>query len=206
MIELRNVSNHILKNIDLEIKRGELFVLLGPNGAGKTTLLDVIAGITPYEGDVFIDEKNMKGVLPEDRDIGYVFQGLFLFPHMNVYENVVFPLKLKAKKRLKERLDELIEMFELGGIINRMPNQLSGGEAQRVALARALAVEPKILLMDEPFSKLDTETSHKLRLELKRLHKKLSITALFVTHNKDEANFLADRICFIKNGEIDGFG
>jgi ABC-type Fe3+/spermidine/putrescine transport system ATPase subunit len=205
MIQIKNLSNFILNNINLSVKKGELFVLLGPNGAGKTTILNAIAGICNYTGTITIDGKPMEGVPMETRDIGYVFQGLLLFPHLTVYENIAFGLKMR-KKPYAKKVEELLHLFNLQKLSKRYPTHLSGGEKQKVALARALAIEPKIILMDEPFNKLDPTTASYMRDELKQIQENTSITTLFVTHNQFEAKLLANRIAVFHNGNIEQIG
>ncbi|MFX0067215.1 MAG: ABC transporter ATP-binding protein, partial [Candidatus Hermodarchaeota archaeon] len=208
-IELRNVSRSweqfSLKNINLEIKEGEYFVILGPTGAGKTLLLDVIAGIFyPSRGDIFIHGEKVTDLPPEKRGTGYVFQDYALFPHMSVSENVEFGLvirKIPASER-KERIDDILELVGVTHLSHRKPETLSGGEQQRVALARTLITKPRVLLLDEPLSALDTNTQEILRAELKHLHETLHLTAIHVTHNHIEAFTLADRIGVMKEGEI----
>ncbi|WP_025270706.1 ABC transporter ATP-binding protein [Hippea sp. KM1] len=201
MLELVNVSNFILNGINLTVKRGELFVLMGANGAGKTTLLNAIAGIVPYSGRILLDGCDITKHPPEMRNIGYVFQDLLLFPHMSCYENIVFGAKLKGVFD-RQRLDEIIEVLKIGHLLKKKPGQLSGGEAQRIALARVLLIRPRLLLMDEPFSKLDRKTAEDMRLELKRLQKEIGITTVFVSHNRSEAALLADRIGFLDRGVL----
>ncbi|MFH1319325.1 MAG: ABC transporter ATP-binding protein [Bacteroidota bacterium] len=205
MIEIRNLSNFILNNVNLSIKKGELFVLLGPNGSGKTTLLNSIAGICKYKGEINISDKLMEKIPPHRRDIGYLFQDLFLFPHMTVYENIAFGLKAK-KMEYKKRVEELLDLLNLKELSNRVPLNLSGGEKQKVALARAIAINPGIVLMDEPFNKLDLTTTKYLRIEFKNIIKTLDIACIFVTHNIKEATELADTIGVIINGKIHQVG
>ena len=202
MIEIRNLSNFILNNINLSIKKGDLFVLLGPNGAGKTTLLNVIAGFYDYTGTITINDKSIEKVPIEKRHIGYVFQDLFLFPHLTVYENIAFGLKVQ-KKKYKKTVEELLNLLNLRELSYRYPSHLSGGEKQKVALARVLAINPKIILMDEPFSNLDPTTAKYLRDELKQIQKSTGITTLYVTHDQSDAKALADRIAVLHQGHIE---
>jgi len=205
VINIPNLSNFILKNINLSIKKGEFFVLLGPNGAGKTTILNAIAGFCDYKGSIYIDGRPIENIPIEKRQIGYVFQELCLFPHMNVYDNIAFGLKVQREKH-RERVDKLLDLLNLGEIINRYPYNLSGGEKQKVALARALAIDPQIILMDEPLNKLDYNTANYLRDELKKVQKNMGITTVYVTHDYLEARILADRIAVLNNGNIEQIG
>lgn len=203
-IELRNVSNYICRDVNLKVLDGELMVLLGPNGAGKTTLLNVIAGLVDYDGSVFFNGVCMDKVPASKRRVGYLFQNLALFPHLDVASNVAYGLKMQKQPQsvIKARVSELLQMMGIENLSSRYPRHLSGGEKQRVALARALAPSPAILLLDEPMASLDLETARYLRAELKQLQKKIGITTVYVTHNLEEARELADRICIIENGCI----
>ncbi|MEM2849011.1 MAG: ABC transporter ATP-binding protein [Candidatus Bathyarchaeia archaeon] len=203
-IKLKNVSNFILQNINLEIVDGELFTLLGPSGSGKTTLLNVIAGLVEYVGNVFFDDKPIDMVPPEDRGIGYVPQDQLLFPHLKVADNVGYSLKVSKKPKtfIEKRVDELLRMMGITHLKHRYIKDLSGGEKQRVALARALANEPKVLLLDEPFSNLDPNTAGYLRLEIRRLQRRLGITTIFVTHDINEAEEMSDRVGILYHGEL----
>ena len=203
-VELRNVNNHILRNVNLVINDGEFMVILGPNGAGKTTLLKVIAGFQKYDGHVLFDDEFIDDLPPHKRCIGYVPQSLALFIHMTVEENVAFGLKTQKLPRdvVKRRVENVLELLDLKHLRNRYPKTLSAGEQQKVALARALVINPKVLLMDEPFSYLQSDVRSQLRLELKRLQRALKITTIFVTHDLNEAEELADRATFLNNGRI----
>jgi len=207
-IELRNVDNFILKGVNLRINRGELFVLLGPTGAGKTTLLQVISGLIPYRGEVFFNGKSMNKILPRDRKIGYVFQNLALFPHLNVKSNIAYGLRAQRWPiaKIEERLNEVMNMFGLHPLAERYPKSLSGGEKQKVALARAIAPFPQILLLDEPFQNLDPRSAKIIRLEFKRLQRELQITTIFVTHLLYEAEEMADRLAVLNDGRIEQTG
>jgi len=207
-IELRNIRNYILKGIDLNIQKGELFVLLGPTGAGKTTLLNVVAGLIPYEGEVFFNGKSMNHTSPKDRKIGYVFQKLALFPHLTVKSNIAYGLRSQkwAPARIEKRLNEIMEMIDLSHLADRYPGNLSGGEKQKVALARAIAPCPQILLLDEPFQNIDLRSTKLIRLEFKRLQRDLKITTLFVTHQLPEAEEMADRLAVLNHGRIEQIG
>ena len=207
-IELRNIRNYILKGIDLNIHGGELFVLLGPTGAGKTTLLNVVSGLIPYEGEVFFNGKSMNHTSPRDRKIGYVFQKLALFPHLNVKSNIAYGLRSQKwdPARIEKRLNEITEMIDLSHLADRYPGNLSGGEKQKVALARAIAPSPQILLLDEPFQNIDLRSTKMIRLEFKRLQRDLKITTLFVTHQLSEAEEMADRLAVLNHGRIEQIG
>ncbi|MBO3802676.1 MAG: ABC transporter ATP-binding protein [Candidatus Brockarchaeota archaeon] len=203
-IELKNVSNFVLRNVNLDVRDGELFVLLGPTGSGKTTLLKVIAGLVEYEGSVLFDGKPMEGVPPELRRIGYLPQDQVLFPHMDVASNIGYSLRVKGRPKTlaEKRVDELLGMMGMMHLKHRYPKNLSGGEKQRVALARALASDPVVLLLDEPLSNLDPITQQYLRLELRQIQRKLGITCVFVSHDLEEAESMSDRVGVLFGGEI----
>ncbi|RLA84067.1 MAG: hypothetical protein DRG31_05435 [Deltaproteobacteria bacterium] len=207
-VRLEGIETFACRGINLEIREGEILVLLGPTGAGKTTLLNCIAGLIPYKGRVLLGNRPVDHLPPEKRGIGYVFQDLALFPHMTVWENVAFGLRTKGIKgrELRERVSEILELLRIRHLLDRYPRQLSGGEAQRVALARALAPMPCVLLLDEPFSKLDLRTAKILRLEFKRVQRQTRITTLFVTHNQAEAFEMGDRIAVMDHGRIQQVG
>jgi ABC-type Fe3+/spermidine/putrescine transport system ATPase subunit len=204
VISLSNVSNWILKDVSLNINKGEIFALVGPSGAGKTTLLQVIAGLAPYEGKVYSGTKSLDGIPPYKRCVGYLFQDLLLFPHLTIKENLIIAMiKEPGGKNIKrEKAAELLDMVGIGSLAKRFPHELSGGEKQRAALARALASSPDILLLDEPFSSLDFRIARYLRLEFKRLQRLIGFNALFVTHNLREAQEMADRIGVLKEGVL----
>ncbi|MCX5812793.1 MAG: ABC transporter ATP-binding protein [Proteobacteria bacterium] len=204
-IELNNISKYILHNISLEIKDKELLALVGPNGAGKSTLLNVIAGLIDYSGEVFFDNKQMDRIPPHKRGVGYLFQDLALFPHLNVSSNIAYGLKIQGypAKTIHKRVSELMDALNITKLKDRYPMSLSGGEKQRVAIARAIAPFQKILLLDEPFSGLDPQTSKYFRIELWELLKRLEITSIFVIHDLLGAEELADRIAIIHNGCIE---
>lgn len=207
-IELKGIHNYACRGTDLVIAPGELLVLLGPNGAGKTTLLNVIAGLTSYDGTVEFDGTAIDAVPARDRLVGYVFQDLVLFPHLDVEANVAYGLHnlgLHQPER-NARVEDLLRLLAISHLRNRYPAMLSGGEKQRVALARALAPSPKILLLDEPFSSLDSRTSEFLRAELKQLQRDLGTTMVFVTHDLVEAEQIADRIALIQDGVVAQIG
>lgn len=194
-----------LSDFNLSIQRGEFVTLLGPSGSGKTTALNVLAGfVDATEGDVRVNKKSILGLPPERRNIGMVFQNYSLFPHMNVFENVAFPLRLRkmSQAEIKKRVGDSLAMVQLAEFGDRMPNQLSGGQRQRVAFARAIVFEPSVLLMDEPLGALDLKLREAMQLEIKRYHKQLGCTILFVTHDQGEALALSDRIAVMGEGQI----
>ncbi|GAC1327644.1 MAG: ABC transporter ATP-binding protein [Beijerinckiaceae bacterium] len=189
----------------LDIRRGELLTLLGPSGGGKTTLLNLIAGfLTPDSGTIHIDGKPVTDVPTYRREIGVLFQNYALFPHMNVAANVGYGLKMRgmAKAEIARRVTETLALVQLTGYEDRKPRQLSGGQQQRVALARALAISPKVLLLDEPFSALDKNLRVSMQLELKDIQRRLGVTTIFVTHDQSEALSLSDRIALLSEGCI----
>ena len=207
-IKLENVSKYICKNINLEIFDKELLVLLGPNGAGKSTLLNVIAGLIDYEGSVFFSNMPVDKVPANKRRIGYLFQELNLFPHLDVSANIAYGLRVQKQPQdeIKDRVEELLQIMKIKHLSSRYPKELSGGEKQRVALARALANSPRILLLDEPMNSLDYRTSKYLRTEFKILQKKLGITTIYVTHNFYEAEEMAERIAVLDKGRVEQIG
>ncbi|NLY74127.1 MAG: ABC transporter ATP-binding protein [Firmicutes bacterium] len=190
---------------ELAVENGEFFSLLGPSGCGKTTLLRLIAGLErPDAGRITLNGRDITGLSPEKRRIGLVFQNYALFPHLNVYENIEYGLKLQRRSQVerKRRVGEMLALFRLETLAERTILQLSGGEQQRVALARALAVEPEVLLLDEPFAALDYEIRSRLRDELKHLQRSLGFTTIFVTHQQEEALSISDRIALMRQGRI----
>ena len=219
-IHVRNVSKSFgsfraLQDVELNIRPGVLTALLGPSGSGKTTLLRIIAGLErpdPGGGGIHVFDEDVAGRRVQDRRVGFVFQHYALFRHMTVFENVAFGMKVKprAQRRDKQersaRVHELLRLVQLDSLANRFPAQLSGGQRQRVALARALAVEPKVLLLDEPFGALDAKVRKKLRGWLRRLHHDLNITTVFVTHDQEEALEVADEIVVMNDGRIEQVG
>ena len=204
-IELRNVSKYVLKDINLTIENKELLALVGPNGSGKSTLLNVIAGLIDYSGEVFFDGKKMDEVPSHKRGVGYLFQDLALFPHLDVFSNIAYGLKVQGypEGTIKERVVELMNALHIGKLKERYPQSLSGGEKQRVAIARAIAPFQKILLLDEPTSSLDAQTSKYFRAEMRSLLKELEITSIFVVHDLLGAEEIADRIAIIHRGQIE---
>jgi ABC-type Fe3+/spermidine/putrescine transport system ATPase subunit len=192
--------------IDLEVEPGEAIVLLGPSGCGKTTTLRLVAGLeAPDAGSIVLDGRDVTGLPAYKRDMGMVFQGYALFPHLTVYENVAFGLRLRHQARavVTSRVGELLRLVGLAGYDDRHPNQLSGGEQQRVGLARALAVDPRVLLMDEPFGALDRKLRQEIQREFRGLQRKLGVTTIFVTHDQEEALLLADRIAVLNQGRVE---
>ena len=195
--------------IDLEVRSGEFMTLLGPSGSGKTTTLMMIAGFTPpTEGDIMIDGASISGMVPERRDIGVVFQNYALFPHMTVFGNVAFPLEMRnrAKPEIRNKVHNALELVQLVGLDERLPRQLSGGQQQRVALARALVFSPLLLLMDEPLGALDKNLRGQMQFELKRLHRELGVTIVYVTHDQEEALTMSDRVALMNCGRIEQLG
>ena len=209
-ITLKNISksfadNQVIKNVDLEINDGEFVVFVGPSGCGKSTLLRIISGLEDLnEGNIFIDSDNVTDKIPYDRALSMVFQSYALYPHMNVFENIGFSLKTSGIKKdiLSKKVVEIAKILRLEDLLNRLPKQLSGGQKQRVAIGRAIIREPKAFLFDEPLSNLDATLRVEMRLEISRLHKKLGITSIYVTHDQVEAMTLADKIVVLNEGQI----
>ena len=217
-IEIRNIRKNFgsfsaLNDVSLDVPSGELVALLGPSGCGKTTLLRIIAGLeTPDSGSIHFYGADATARQVREREVGFVFQHYALFRHMTVFENVAFGLRVRPKEtrpsdaEIKRRVHELLELVQLDWLADRYPPQLSGGQRQRIALARALAVEPKVLLLDEPFGALDAKVRKELRRWLRRLHDELHITSIFVTHDQEEALEVADRVVVINKGKIEQVG
>ncbi|MDO9460441.1 MAG: sulfate ABC transporter ATP-binding protein [Alphaproteobacteria bacterium] len=202
-----------LNNVSLDIQSGELIALLGPSGSGKTTLLRIIAGLEFADsGSVLLDGQEQQTRNAKERNVGFVFQHYALFKHMTVFQNVAFGLSVRPKvnrpsdAEIHRRVMELLELIHLEAFHDRYPSQLSGGQRQRVALARALAVEPKVLLLDEPFGALDAKVRKELRRWMRRLHDNIHITSIFVTHDQEEAMEVADRVVVMSNGRIEQVG
>ncbi|MBA3009966.1 MAG: ABC transporter ATP-binding protein [Proteobacteria bacterium] len=198
-----------VKNISLEIKSGEFFTLLGPSGCGKTTLLRMIAGLELQDsGTILLEDQDITRLPAIKRQINTVFQNYALFPHLSIFENIAFGLRARkiAEQEIHARVQNALDMLELGEMPKRYPHQLSGGQKQRVALARALVNEPKVLLLDEPMSALDAKLRAQVQVELRRLQKKLGQTFILVTHDQDEALVVSDRIAVMKDGQIVQFG
>ncbi len=213
MIEIKNLSIHLgsfsLNDINLAIGDREYFVILGPTGAGKTVLIECIAGLRHVsKGEIWIDGNNVTTSAPEERGVGYVPQDCVLFPFLNVVENIAFGLRHTkySKAEIKERVKTLSHLLGISYLLHRDIQTLSGGEKQRVALARALAPSPKILLLDEPLSSLDLQTSKHLRLELRRFHRELGVATLHITHDQIEAEEMADRIAILNTGRLEQVG
>jgi putative spermidine/putrescine transport system ATP-binding protein len=193
-------------NATLPIRAGEIVALLGPSGCGKTTLLRIVAGfVTQSAGQVLIDGRSIDDLTPNLRKIGIVFQNYALFPHLTVRENVAYGLKARGagKAEIREKVARFLDAVQLGSLADRLPRQLSGGQQQRVALARALAVEPRVLLLDEPFSALDKSLRLDMQIELRRLQRQFGLTAILVTHDQDEAMSVADRIAVMNRGRVE---
>jgi sulfate transport system ATP-binding protein len=217
-VEVQHISKKFgnypaLKDVSLEVRTGELVAMLGPSGSGKTTLLRVIAGLEiAEEGRVIFSGENVTEKSAYERRAGFVFQHYALFQHMNVFENIAFGLRvLPGKKRpdkeaVTKRVTDLLGLIQLEGYEKRLPSELSGGQRQRVALARALAIEPRVLLLDEPFGALDAKVRKDLRKWLRHFHERTHLTSLFVTHDQDEAFELADRVVVFNLGEIQQVG
>jgi len=198
-----------LRDVSLEVPTGSLTALLGPSGSGKSTLLRVVAGLErPDAGEVLIAEEDVTGEAPQRRGVGFVFQHYAAFKHMTVYENVAFGLRIRHRPRaeIRERVGELLRLVQLEGFASRHPAQLSGGQRQRMGLARALAVDPKVLLLDEPFGALDARVRKELRAWLRRLHDETRTTTVIVTHDQEEAMEVADRIALMNEGWIEQVG
>jgi sulfate transport system ATP-binding protein len=217
-IEIRNVHKqfgnfHALRDVSLDIDSGELVALLGPSGCGKTTLLRIIAGLeTADTGTIAFSGEDTTHVHVRERQVGFVFQHYALFRHMTVFENVAFGLRMKPRNQrptdsvIQQKVHDLLNLVQLDWLADRYPSQLSGGQRQRIALARALAVEPKVLLLDEPFGALDAKVRKELRRWLRRLHDDLHVTSIFVTHDQEEALEVADRVVLMNSGCVEQIG
>jgi sulfate transport system ATP-binding protein len=219
-IEIRNINKSFgdfraLKNVSFKVETGELVALLGPSGSGKTSLLRIIAGIEipdRNDGAIMIHNEDATEIGFRDRRVGFVFQHYALFRHMTIFENVAFGLRVRPRKArppekvIKEKVNELLKLVQLDWLGDRLPSQLSDGQRQRIALARALAVEPNVLLLDEPFGSLDAKVRKELRLWLRRFHDELKITSVFVTHDQEEALEVADRVVLMNEGRVEQVG
>jgi len=217
-IQVRNIHKSFgsftaLGDVSLDFPTGELTALLGPSGCGKTTLLRIIAGLeTADRGQVLLDGADASDTHVREREVGFVFQHYALFRHMTVFDNVAFGLRVKPRKQrppeaeIKRKVHELLQLVQLDWLADRYPPQLSGGQRQRIALARALAVEPRVLLLDEPFGALDAKVRKELRRWLRRLHDELHITSIFVTHDQEEALEVADRVVLMDHGRVEQVG
>ncbi len=214
-IEVRNIQKRFaaftaLNEVSLRFPDGALTALLGPSGCGKTTLLRIIAGLEyPDSGQVLLDGHDASHRHVRERQVGFVFQHYALFNHMSVFENVAFGLRVKPRRerpdeaQIRAKVLQLLELVQLDGLAARYPNQLSGGQRQRIALARALAIEPRVLLLDEPFGALDAKVRKELRRWLRRLHDELQVTSIFVTHDQDEALEVADQVVLMNQGRVE---
>jgi sulfate/thiosulfate transport system ATP-binding protein len=213
-IEVKGVTKRFgdfvaLDDVSIKVPDGGLTALLGPSGSGKSTLLRVIAGLEqPDQGQVMIEGEDNTGTRVQDRNVGFVFQHYAAFKHMTVFDNIAFGLKIRGKGNgaIRERVKRLIDLVHLTGFDRRFPNQLSGGQRQRMALARALAVEPRVLLLDEPFGALDAKVREELRTWLRRLHDEVHVTTIFVTHDQEEAMDVAEQIIVMNDGAVEQAG
>jgi sulfate transport system ATP-binding protein len=217
-IEVRNLVKHfgtlaVCDHLNLDIPAGELVALLGPSGSGKTTLLRMIAGLEqPDSGAVLFHGEDATFADVRERNVGFVFQHYALFGHMSIFENIAFGLRVRpratrpSEEAIRKKVTDLLKLVQLDALAGRYPHQLSGGQRQRVALARALAVEPKVLLLDEPFGALDAKVRKELRRWLRRLHDEMHVTSVFVTHDQEEAMEVADRIVVMNEGRIEQVG
>jgi sulfate transport system ATP-binding protein len=213
-ISVKNVTKRFgsftaLDNVSVQVQGGKLLALLGPSGSGKTTLLRIIAGLEVADaGTVLYKDEDITRQNPRTRNVGFVFQHYALFRHMNVFENVAFGMRVRKRPKhvIAERVRELLHLVRLEGLERRYPWQLSGGQRQRIALARALAIEPKVLLLDEPFGALDAKVRQELRAWLRRLHEEIHMTSVFVTHDQEEAFEVADEVVVMNHGRIEQAG
>jgi len=209
-IRLEGISKHYgafkaADNVDLSVAQGEFVTILGPSGSGKTTLLSLIAGLNqPTLGRILIGGRDVTGSTPQQRNVGLVFQSYALFPHMSVFDNVAFPLRVRnmSAADIRAKVMAALELVQLGGFERRRPSQLSGGQQQRVALARAFVFEPDILLLDEPLGALDRKLREELQVELKQLQRRLGVTSILVTHDQEEALSLSDRVVVLDRGQV----
>ncbi|THE14103.1 ABC transporter ATP-binding protein [Bacillus timonensis] len=214
MVELQNINKQfgetkVVQNVSLNVKEGEFLTLLGPSGCGKTTTLRMIAGFEqPTSGSILLDGKHVEGIPANRRNVNTVFQSYALFPHMNIFDNVAFGLKMKGVDRsvIKEKVMKMLELVRLKGYEKRTPGQLSGGQKQRIAIARALINNPKVILLDEPLGALDLKLRKQMQVELKHLQQQLKITFIYVTHDQEEALTMSDRIAVMNNGFIEQLG
>ena len=217
-IEVKNIIKtfdtfNALNDVSLKVETGELIALLGPSGSGKTTLLRIIAGLESADsGEILFHGKDASDKKIKDRNVGFVFQHYALFRHMTVFDNIAFGLRVQAKRvrlsddKIKAKVKDLLSLVQLDWVGDRYPSQLSGGQRQRIALARALAIEPKVLLLDEPFGSLDAQVRKELRQWLRRFHDELQITSLFVNHDQEESLEVADRVVVMNKGKVEQIG
>lgn len=214
MVRLDGVAKHYgkvkaLSKTDLTVRKGEFLTLLGPSGSGKTTLLNLISGMaSPSDGRIWIEDRDITQIPPNKRGLGMVFQNYALMPHMTVFENVAFPLRVRkfAKGDIKAKVEQALELVQLPQVSSRKPGELSGGQQQRIAIARCLVYDPSIILMDEPLGALDKKLREEMQLELKQIHHRMGITALYVTHDQEEALTMSDRIILMNDGRIEQLG
>nr|WP_308612379.1 ABC transporter ATP-binding protein [uncultured Dialister sp.] len=214
VLQLKNINkyfgkNHVIKNVNLNFEKGHFITFLGPSGCGKTTLLRMIAGFyEPDEGEILLNGKNIERVPPYDRNTAMVFQEYALFPHMNVFDNVSYGLRVKkkAKDEIEKRVKQALSLMQLEGMEKRFPNQMSGGQQQRVAVARALVMNPEVLLLDEPLSNLDAKLRENVRVELRQIQQKMGLSTIYVTHDQSEALSMSDAIVVLKDGIVHQVG
>jgi len=195
----------VVKDLNLDIAEGEFVTMLGPSGSGKTTCLMMLAGFeTPTNGEIYLDANPISNIPPHKRGIGMVFQNYALFPHMTVYENLAFPLRVRkvSKEDIDKKVDKALSMVSLSGFENRMPGQLSGGQQQRVAVARALVFDPQVVLMDEPLGALDKNLRESMQYEIKHIHESIGVTVVYVTHDQGEALTMSNRIAVFNDGKV----
>lgn len=214
IVEIENVDkiygdNHVVKSLNLDVREGEFLTLLGSSGCGKTTTLRMIAGFEePTRGNIRVEGEAIEDKEPYERNVNTVFQSYALFPHMTIYDNIAYGLKMKkvSKAEVRNRVLHMMELVQLGGFEKRYPSQLSGGQKQRVAIARALINRPKVLLLDEPLGALDLKLRKQMQIELKRLQRKLNITFIYVTHDQEEALTMSDRVAIMHDGVLEQLG
>ena len=214
VLQLKNINkyfgkNHVIKNVNLNFEKGHFITFLGPSGCGKTTLLRMIAGFyEPYEVEILLNGKNIEKVPPYDRNTAMVFQEYALFPHMNVFDNVSYGLRVKKKSKdeIEKRVKQALALMQLEGMEKRFPNQMSGGQQQRVAVARALVMNPEVLLLDEPLSNLDAKLRENVRVELRQIQQKMGLSTIYVTHDQSEALSMSDAIVVLKDGIVHQVG
>ena len=200
---------YAVNNVSLSIKPGELVTLLGPSGCGKTTLLRMVAGfLVPTAGEIYIGDKEVSQIPPNKRNVGMMFQSYALFPHMTVYENVAYGLKLKhmEKAEINEKVKSILSLMQIEQYASRFPNEISGGQQQRVALARAVVTEPSVLLFDEPLSNLDAKLREYMREELRKIQQRVGITSIYVTHDQSEAMAISDKVVIMRSGVVQQVG